>query len=272
MSLQLNIPVADYMEFYGSTVEQMSLLVAEGRSPLSVSGLMKRRLEVLASGVPDEVKLAWWDNYVDTGDGAVRHSDGRLKIVPDAEYLRQFTPEKVLVNGAVPLSNDFYRGLEGEEFSPQQVERYFNKPLGSSDAKINPGWLALAGGDKSLLAGFVDSTFAQAKERFGYDGNLMGIYHSTVPSEGAAGRLWFVAGLGGSISSGGAVGVNHLGSDGGRFVGVAPEARAVTGGVAGPTLDQTVNVVLSAAGKYVAEVGRAGFGTDVRAALKPLYK
>lgn len=37
-------------------------------------------------------------------------------------------------------------------------------------------------------------------------------------------------------------------------------------------VDQAVNAVLSASGRYVAEVGKAGFGADVREALKPLYK
>ncbi|MBI3050958.1 hypothetical protein HYY74_00695 [Candidatus Woesearchaeota archaeon] len=241
MSLQLNVPVADYKDFYGSNAEQMPLLIAGGRSPLSAAGLMRERLAVLASGVPDEVKLAWWDNYIDTGDGAVRHSDGRLKIVPDAQYLRQLTQETALVDGAVPFSDDVYRGLEGMELSPQHVAHHFNRPLGKSEAKKSLGWLALARGDKSLLAEIVDYTFAQAKERFGYDGKMMGIYHSAVPSEGAAGRLWFVVGLVDSISSGRAVGNYHLGSGDGRLVGVALEARAVAGGVVGPTLDQAVN-------------------------------
>ncbi len=272
MSLQLNIPFDNHKEFYGKTTEQMPLLIAEGRSPLSAAGLMRKRLEVLASGVPDDIKLVWWDNYFDTGDGAVRNSDGRLKIVSDAQYLRQLSPETVLVDRAVPFSDDVYKGLVGEEFSSQQVERYFNKPLSKSDAKTNPGWIALAMGDKSLLAEIVDATFAQAKERLGYDGKMMGIYQSVVPSEGAAGRLWFVARLVDSISDSRAGGSGSLDDDGGRLVGVAPEARAAAGKIAVPTLDHAVNAVLSVSGKYVPDVDKAGFGTDVRSALEPLYK
>ena len=209
------------------------MLIGEGRSPLSAAGLMKRRLEVLEQlkNAPENMKetykavmFSWWDNYFDTGDGAVRHSDGRLKVVPDAPYLRSWSPETQLVDGAVPLSDDVYKGLEGEEFSAEQVERFFNKALSRRAAREHPGRLALARGDKALLGEFVDAAFAQAKERFKYDGDMMGVYHLVVPSEGAAGRLWFVARLLDLIYSSWAGGYDHLDDYDGRLVGVAPEA------------------------------------------------
>lgn len=245
--LQLNVPVLDYKAFphngSSSNTQQMPLLIAEGRTPLSVVGLMKQRLEILAAykNVPKELKSAyeavmknWWDNYFDTGDGAVRHSDGRLKVVHDALYLRQISPQTRLVDGAVPLG-DVYNGLEGQEFTTQDVERYFNKPLSRREAVDNPGWLALFRGDKVLQKEAVGVTFAQSKERFGYDGKMMGIYHGTVPKEGAAGRLWFVGGLGGIGSS--RAGGGHLDLGSGRLVGVAPEAQRAA---AGRTLEQRV--------------------------------
>ena len=43
MSLTLNEAPQKFKEFSGKNVEQMPLLVAEGRTPLSVAGLMQRR-------------------------------------------------------------------------------------------------------------------------------------------------------------------------------------------------------------------------------------
>ena len=41
--LQLNGPI--YKDFYGDLVYRMPDLIAEGRTPMSAHGLMKRRLE-----------------------------------------------------------------------------------------------------------------------------------------------------------------------------------------------------------------------------------
>ena len=66
-------------------------------------------------------------------------------------------------------------------------------------------------------------------------------------------------------------GVSHLDYYG-RLVGVAPEARAAAGQLVIPTLEQAINAVLSVSGNHVPEVGKAGFGSAVSEALKPLYK
>ena len=41
--------VQKHKEFYGRNIEQMPKLIAEGRTPLSIAGLMKRRIEALNS-------------------------------------------------------------------------------------------------------------------------------------------------------------------------------------------------------------------------------
>ncbi len=243
MGLQLNGPnelVDGYKEFYGPNNRQMPLLIAAGRTPLSAAGLMERRGEVLelllsaARGIKYErfsdlaknpktapfyeLLTVWFDNYFDTSDGAARHSNGRMKVAPDAPYLRLLTPETRLVNGAVNLSEG-YTTLAGEEFSKADVNKYCGMPLNRSNAKKNPIWLALARGDKALLDEFVNATFAQAKERFGYDGKMMGVYAPPVPTEGAAGRLWFVYRLYDDISYSRADGYDHLDLSNGRLVG-----------------------------------------------------
>lgn len=248
MSLQLNNPVIDFKEFYGPNNEQMPLLIGEGRTPLSAAGLMSRYLEVLKlhKKAPKELKpsyasllRAWENNYFDTGDGAARHSDGRMKVAADAPYLRLLTPETRLVNGAVDLSNG-YAALAGEEFSKADVDKYCGMSLSRSYAKKNPIWLELARNDKALLDEFVDARFAQAKERFRYDDKMMGVYAPPVPTEGAAGRLWSVYGLDDYIYGSGADGSNHLVNDGGCLVGVAPEAQRAAAGKLKQTLEQRV--------------------------------
>ncbi len=241
MALQLNTLAEGerFKEFYGANNRQMPLLLAEGRTLLSAAGLMSRYLEVLElyRNAPEELKPAyeslvevWEDNYFDLGDGAARHSDGRMKVVPDAPYLRLLTPETRLVNGAVDLS-DVYAALVGEEFSKANVEKYCGVALTRSDAKENPIWLALARGDKALLDAFVDACFSQAKKRFRYDGDMMGVYEPRVPKEGAAGRLWAVCGLSGGIYGSRANGLSHLDYGGeGQLVGEAPEAQRATAG------------------------------------------
>lgn len=216
----------------------MPLLIAEGRILLSVAGLMKRRLEVLdaynaavAAKKPKEevtflesVTNAWWDNYFESGDGNVRHRDGRLKIVPDAKYLRELTPETKLFGGSVNLSDSAYEKLAGEEFSKAEVEKYFHKMLNKAEAKAHPVWLALARGDKKLLGMYVDAVFYRAKQRFNYHyDKAMDIYDvpTPVPEQGAVGRLWVVSelptrGLGGWRRG-------NLRRGRARLVGVAPE-------------------------------------------------
>ncbi|MBS3117851.1 hypothetical protein J4430_03150 [Candidatus Woesearchaeota archaeon] len=78
--------VQKHKEFYGRNIEQMPKLIAEGRTPLSIAGLMKRRIEVLNS--PYEVRSAYWDNYFGTGDGIACHPNGKGKVVLDAKPLR----------------------------------------------------------------------------------------------------------------------------------------------------------------------------------------
>jgi hypothetical protein len=212
----------------------MPLLIADGRVPLSAYGLMKRRLEALT--LLEDVKLAWWDNYFDTCDGSIRHSDGRLKIVPDASYITELNERTILFGGTVPLSNDVYNSLVGEEFSTIAVDRYFNRELTEEEARVHPGWRALLRGDAAFQGELVDVIFAQAKERPGYKGRAMGLYVSGGPKEGAEGRLWGVLRFS-CISARVGAFENSIG----RLVGVAPGAqRAPIGRAVKATLEQRV--------------------------------
>lgn len=218
MALQLNVPTQVYKEFYGRNVDQMPKLIAEGRVPLSVNGLMKRRLEV--EKLPfEDLKDAYWNNYFNTGDAVARHSDGRVKIVLDSKDLRGLNPKSKLLNGGgLILTNEVYEVLDGPEFSPKDIERYTGKSLSKSEVNKNPMWQSLAR-DKAVLRAYTDKTFEKAKAQFGYDQNV-GLYLPSVQEKPIM-RSWCVRRLDyGSY----AFGYGSLDDAYGRLVGVAPEA------------------------------------------------
>lgn len=240
----LDTPATEQFKlFEGSAVREMPVLLSgkneKGeivdvpRLPMSSYGFMKRYVEVLAQrlSAPMHLRHAYdallntLENlYLSSGDGAARHSDERMKVTPDASYLKLITLETKLVGGAVNLSEG-YAALAGEEFSKADVDKHCGRPLSESDAMQNPVWMALARADRSLLGEFVRARFARAKELFNYSGNMMGILPPAVPNVGAAGRLWAVSRLLDLIYSSRAYGNLHLDDDDGRLVGVAPEAQ-----------------------------------------------
>ena len=224
MALRLNATPEAYKEFYGANVKQMPKLVAEGRVPMSVAGLMQRRLDVRNSDA--DVKTAYMDNYFDTGDAVVYHSDGRVKIVLDSAILQGMTPNSPRNGGALVLSEDIYRTLIGEEFKKGKLGQV-NTGLSVADVKSHPVWKALARGDKALLNDYADFIFTEYQTRFAKDTKaedlqLMGVYPDSA-GETPKLRAWCVDGLG---DGSGADGGNVLGFDGGRLVGVAPEAQS----------------------------------------------
>jgi hypothetical protein len=221
MALKLNATREAYQEFYGRNVEQMPKLIADGRVPMSVSGLMQRRLDYRNG--PAEVKSAWMDNYFDTGDAVVYHPNGRVKIVLDSEDLRNMTPDTPRRNGALIIGEDIYRTLEGEELKKGKLGKV-NEWMSREDVKAHPVWRVLAR-DQALLNDYTDFIFAEGKERFGYD-IAMGVYSGSCGGDEPEMRALCVSGLEFRSS---AYGREDLGSDNGRFVGIAPEALGEPG-------------------------------------------
>jgi len=238
-NLQLNEPTLEYFE--GRNVDKMPELIAKGMKPLSVSGLMQRRLQ--AQYGSESVRNSLMNNYHDTGDGIAYHPDGRIKIVPDANPLREMNSESRLVNGALVLPDGMYEKLEGHEFTRKDIQKYVGDAITSKDAKSNPLWQALAR-DPKLLNEYVDLIFAQAKQQFDYDKN-MGVYvrdASDVSKDAATMRLLFVGLLEyGSFANG----RDDLGYSDGRLVGVAPEAQAAKSVVTNATLESKITAALN---------------------------
>lgn len=219
MRLTLNIPEEGekFKEFYGRNVEQMPLLVSEGRTPLSVAGLMQRRLET--RNASNDIKPSWMDNYSDTGDAFAYHPDGRVKIVLDSQTLREMTSESKRNGGALILGEDVYNALQEEEFKKGELGK-LETSLSAKDVKSHPVWRALAR-DQSLLNEYTDLIFSEAKQRFRYDSN-MGIYLDSAQGESPEMRAVCVLRLEYRSS---VYGRYYLGSIYGHLVGVAPEAQ-----------------------------------------------
>lgn len=221
MSLQLSEPTARYEAFEGRNIDAMPKLIKSGRVPLSVSGLMRRRLEVVNAS--EKVRESWLNNYFDTGDGSARRKDGRLKIALDAQP-RELTPETKLVAGALPQSEKVYKQLFGVELTAEEVEKYTGNSFTKQEVIDNRIWRVLArhpdevpkelAYDPNLLKETVDLVFTTGN----FD-KAMGIY---LTSPENAMRLWLVGSLGYGSN---ATGCDGLGSDCGRLVGVAPEAQ-----------------------------------------------
>ena len=206
MSLQLNTPNEGnkFEEFYGRPTREMPKLITTKRVPVSFAGVMRRRLEVAA---PDFKYLAvrddWENNYFGTGDGAAMSHYGSAKFVPDAVYLWGVNEATMLAHGTVPFSDEEFGKLEGELFSADIVERFFNRPLSRSEVLVHPGWLAAARDDLGLLQDYTTLVFSGKTDFY----RSMGFYVAGAPDSGAEGRLWSVSRLSSSIGSSGAVGL-----------------------------------------------------------------
>ena len=217
MGLILNLPGEGerFKRFYGRNVEQMPLLMAEGRNPLSAARLMQRRLET--RNVSEEVGSSWTDYYFGTVDAIALHPLGRVKIVLNSQILRKMPTENQR-NGMLILEEDVYNALEGQEFKQRELGK-LESALSASEVKSHPIWNVVAG-DKSLLNDYTDFVFAEAKKRFNRDLN-MGIY-LTILKESCEIWGW---GIGGLESGSNLCGMRDFYDSVGFQVGVASEAQ-----------------------------------------------
>jgi len=207
----------------GRNTEQMPILLAANRTPLSVAGLRQRQLELKEA--PRSIKETWLNNYFNAGDAIAYHLDGtKVKISLDSQELRELTPQSPVSKGALVLQD--YGSIQGIEHQrdnlgilgewltqEQALESLFWKILHHHPDEV-PEELAIHG----LHEEAVPYIFAQAKENFGYK-TAMGIYLASAQEDHSLRALW-VNGLGGgSYVNGGC----DLGDGGGRLAGLASE-------------------------------------------------
>ncbi len=191
MNLKLDDVVVPHDEYPGRNIDQMPLLVKDNRVPISVAGLMQRRLEVLKPGFSQEVRDNWWNSYFDTGDAPAYHPDGRVKVVLDADDLRTMNSQSALLKDGLLLPEGRYENLSGLELTAGEIKKY-GRLMNREQAREDPVWTFLAR-DTGLLVAYVDSVFYLAKQRYGYD-EAMGIYFGQTQEKPIM-RLWCVSDL-----------------------------------------------------------------------------
>ena len=273
MALQLNSKREAYKAFpqegSASNIEQMPKLISDKRLPLSIAGFMQARIG--AVNAEADVKSAWMDSFFDTGDGIAYHPDGKIKIVPDSQHLRNLTAETSLRDGALPLEDGVYETLPGQEFTKKDSEKYFGDWLTLDKAKASPIWRALAR-DQNLLNAYVEVIFSEYQKRFANKEDvrnikLMGAFINNTPKSPEM-RAWCVGGLGYRSYANGRI---SLDDRDGRLVGLAPEALVSSKflvpetRIVAPTLDQ----ILSLGDAHVSPAGRDSYRKDVATLYTP---
>ena len=215
---EYNLPQEEVKRFEvykGKNTEQMPKLIADGRVPANVSQLMQRRLDLRNDKTG--VKNFYRGNYFATGDGVVYHPDGRVKIVLDSQHLRDMTSESPRNGGALILSEDVYKALEGEEFKKGKLGKT-GESMSKADVKAHPLWKVLAR-DQKLLNDYADYIFTEGKQMFGYD-TEMEIFLVSANGETPEIRAWYFYGLENRSL---AYGLGNIVNDFGRLLGIAPD-------------------------------------------------
>ncbi|MEK6855633.1 MAG: hypothetical protein AABX66_00575, partial [Nanoarchaeota archaeon] len=158
------------------------------------------------------------------------------------------TPQLAAI-GLFILADGVYETLGGFDFTRKELESITERDLTLKEVKDHPMWLALSR-NPALLNEYSARMFDEMKQRFGqgntnYDNN-MGVYLASaekVPTLRASYvcRLEFRSQLGGW---------DYLDNDGGRLVGVAPEALGAPNSViVRPSLAEMLESVNSELGK-----------------------
>lgn len=166
---QLNaIQPLPYKAFEGRYIDAMPALRADKRVPLTFRQIAGKQLEAVASG-NEQMINGWLLNCFDTSD-AIAYSGNEIKIVPDCELLKSINFDAKLKNGALVLSENQYKQLNGKTF--QHSEFKVNEHLTEQEAKEHPVWQAELG---DILEQYTKMVFSEGKKKYGFD-NAMKVY------------------------------------------------------------------------------------------------
>src|SRR3989338_1681575 len=128
-----------YKIYEGAIKDRMPNLQSDNLVPVSMHDVMLIRLD--PKKFTEATGVIPWDIPFDTGDGAARHSDGRLTIAWDVPQFRLLTPDTELNCGDLRLDDGAYSALRGPGFSAREVRKYAKKEMTVDDVKKNPIWL-----------------------------------------------------------------------------------------------------------------------------------
>ena len=157
-----------YKVFEGKYVDIMPALKAEGRIPMSISALMKRRLQVLESLHADKVLVDnWWNKSFSTCDG-VAYFKGEIKIVPNSELLLNISRNSEFSEGALVLTETQYKELNplGMTYPRKYME---TGAMPKHEVMKHPIWQAVAG---NVLSDYVNAQFKRYNNKATMNINL----------------------------------------------------------------------------------------------------
>jgi len=234
MSLQLN--VAEFYKCFpekgtARNIDQMPELIAEGRSPLPVAGLIDARLQTVSA--PKEVSNSWLKNYFDTGDASTCGGEKGHLVVLDAQLLREMNAETPLYRGAIALPRGMWDELKSQKegvlpLTADEVAEAHGKGYNLQSGEWIPANRTVGKVWDHLGRGQNLKEYAQlVSDNSNGSKNVMNLYFNQTTKDGEPTmRLWFVDRSGDDLRSL-AYGGSDLGSDDGRLVGVlAPEAHS----------------------------------------------
>ncbi|MDP3640713.1 MAG: hypothetical protein Q8R53_05975 [Nanoarchaeota archaeon] len=205
----------------GRVLDLMPDLVKAGYHPAGIAVLLDRRQHA-----PEEVAVNF-NTYFWTGDSAGTDEKGGAVLTLDSPLLRELTAESHLVNGALRLEPEQWRELKADRehslhLTPAEVEAANEKGYVFKDGKFVPAHKAVAKAWDYLNRGNDVQSYAQMVSAVSKINDIMRLYFDrSQPSTPTLRSLVLV-----SFDSDSYVyGDDFLNGDGGRLVGVAPEAH-----------------------------------------------
>jgi len=197
-----------YRPFEGRYIDAMPRLRADNRRPMTAKDIAEKRVEVLKSKDANLIN-AWVNHYYDTSSG-VAYFGNEIKIIPNCEILANIDSDAKLKNGALILTPEQYKSLEGKVLNRDELK--LQAWLTKQEAKEHPVWKELLG---DALNPYTDAIFKFGKEKYDID-NLMGIWIANAQKEPTL-RSWYFSNLDRrSVING----LSNLDYGGARLVGV----------------------------------------------------
>ncbi len=160
-----------YIEMRGQYKRTMPWLLEIGAEPISVAGVMQRRLEVIKRSARSKSQhnlelLSGWVQHggaIYTGDGFAFHPDGKVKVLLDAKPLREINRLSPITSGTrydhkgLVLQEGAYESLNADEFMLGSLGKYETR-------REDPIWRVVAR-DQKLLDEYVIAATKEQERR-----------------------------------------------------------------------------------------------------------
>ncbi len=219
---ELNGRVIDTMPLMISGRDEKGRMVDVPRVPVSFAYVLERREKA-----PEDVREAWQNNYVFTGDLVATGVDGDILSVWDSPLLRSLTSESKLSNGALVLSTAQWDELKSQKegtlyLTAEEAAQAHQKGYTKQGAEWVPAHKQVARIWDHLGRGRTLQSHAQMASATTHSESIMHVYLDASARQLPTGRAWVADSIDGSSVASGS---NYLDDDDARLVGVAPEAH-----------------------------------------------